>query len=233
MGLIITAPVAERASGRFWSRVSKGASDSCWPWTGWKDADGYGAIKLTHQGQKLMARAPRVSYVLHYGDIPSGQIVRHKCDNPSCVNPAYLELGTTADNMADKVKRGRLPNQRGERNPANRLTDLKVREIITVLAQPEPPPQHRIAVMFGVSQMTVSLIRQGKVWSHIERPAVLHTAKRSGSASGMSKLTDDDVREIRRLLRLGTSQAAIGSQFGVSQRAISSIHLGHTWRHVT
>lgn len=212
--------------------MSKGASNSCWPWTGWKDVDGYGAIKLRHQGQGLMARAPRVSYVLHYGEIPAGQIVRHKCDNPSCVNPAHLELGTTADNMADKVKRGRLPDQRGERNPANRLTDQRVLEIIAVLAQPEPPPQHRIAAMFGVSQMTVSLIRQGKVWSHIERPAVLHTARQCGSASGMSKLTEDDVREIRRLLRQGLSQAAVGERYGVTQATISSIYLRKTWQHV-
>lgn len=232
MGLTITVPVAQRASDRFWSRVSKGASDSCWPWTGWKDVDGYGAIKLRHQGQGLMARAPRVSYVLHYGEIPVGQIVRHKCDNPSCVNPAHLELGTTADNMADKVKRGRLPDQRGERNPANRLTDQRVREIIAVLAEPDPPPQHRIAAMFGVSPMTVSLIRQGKIWTHIERPAVLYTARQKGTAVALSKLTDDDVREIRRLLRLGNSQATVGSQFGVSQHTISSIHLGKTWRHV-
>lgn len=89
--------------------------------------------------------------------------------------------------------------------------------------------------MFGVSQMTISLIRQGKVWAHIERPEVLHRAPvPRGAKNHRSRLNDDDVRLIRKWLAEGVlSQDAIAKHFGIAQTAISSLHLGSTWAHVT
>jgi HNH endonuclease len=165
MALVITTQMAEAAAQRFWAKVQIGAG--CWEWQAGKDWDGYGTIKVKSETLKRSVGAHRVSYVLHFGEIPPGMIVRHTCDNPSCVNPGHLLLGTTADNMADKVRRGRLPDQRGEKNPHNKLKEETVRQIFALASGPSPPRQRDIAAQFGVCQMTVSLIKQRKIWAHV------------------------------------------------------------------
>lgn len=75
----------------------------CWNWLGVKNLQGYG--KFSQFGRTFAAH--RTSYEMHKGPIPSGQVVRHACDNPSCVNPSHLLTGTRHDNMADMVARGR------------------------------------------------------------------------------------------------------------------------------
>ena len=90
---------------RFWSRVDRSAGpDGCWPWTGARGRRGYGQLKW--QGRD--ARAPRVAYEIGAGPIPEGLFVLHSCDNPPCVNPAHLRVGTASDNTADARSRGRF-----------------------------------------------------------------------------------------------------------------------------
>ena len=92
---------------RFWARVGEPDSNGCWPWLGTKRHTGYGKIRnhYKHEGTH------RVSYTLNVGPIPQGLHVLHKCDNPTCVNPDHLFLGTQADNMKDMFKKGRNRNQ--------------------------------------------------------------------------------------------------------------------------
>lgn len=94
---------------RFWSKVNQ--SDECWTWTASKDDKGYGKIGLP--GRKGWGFAHRVSYSLEHGvELTPDQKVLHRCDNPPCVRPDHLFLGTAADNAADMVAKGRSRGQK-------------------------------------------------------------------------------------------------------------------------
>ena len=89
---------------RFWAKVDKRGPDKCWPWTGARNNREYGQICIGgHQGRLLLAH--RVSWELAHGSIPKGMCVLHRCDNPLCVNPCHLFLGTHRENMEDSVRR--------------------------------------------------------------------------------------------------------------------------------
>lgn len=88
----------------FWTRVDR--SEGCWHWQGKRDSNGYGLIQL-HRGARRQL-AHRISWQLHFGAIPNGLLVCHHCDNPPCVNPQHLFVGTQSDNLWDASRKGRL-----------------------------------------------------------------------------------------------------------------------------
>ena len=92
----------------FWSKVKCGdTTDDCWEWQSRKTKDGYGNMR-TQKAGKTYSYAHRVSWMLeHWEDIPDGMVIRHTCDNPGCVNPNHLKLGTQLDNIKDTVSRNR------------------------------------------------------------------------------------------------------------------------------
>ena len=103
-----------------------------------------------------------------FGDkIPDGMFICHHCDNPPCINPGHLFLGTHADNMKDMALKGRCPNgaAKGEGNGQAKLTNNNVIEIKDFLSK--AIPQAKIALLYNVSHSTISLIKLGKSWSHI------------------------------------------------------------------
>ena len=147
---------------RFWSKVDK--SGDCWEWTACRDTRGYGAMSAMN-GERC---APRVSWTIHYGPIPDGLGVLHKCDNPGCVNPDHLFLGTHLDNMNDRSAKGRVshsPDQYGEGHPRAILNNVKVIQI-------RRSAELGIAVSelskeYGVRPRTIRAIVNGTTWKHL------------------------------------------------------------------
>ena len=165
-------------SARFWAKVRRAGPGECWLWTAAAGTDGYGRLRVKRDGQWSHARAHRLSWELHRGAIPADLGVLHRCDNPRCVNPEHLFLGTDAENVSDKVAKNRqargggdgpqLPH--GEGHMLHKLTVPAVVEIRRQLEAGELP-RGAIAVQFGVCKTTVNQIAQGKTWKHVSRSA--------------------------------------------------------------
>jgi hypothetical protein len=102
----------------------------------------------------------RIVYEENYGEIPEGMVVRHKCDNPACVNPEHLELGTQMDNVVDKMERGR--QLRGEQIGNSKLSKEQVIEIYH-----SELSYKQIEEKYGISNAMVSLIKNKKRWLHL------------------------------------------------------------------
>lgn len=149
---------------RFWEKTIPEPTTGCLLWEGASNPKGYG--KFLFKGNARLAH--RVAWELTFGPIPEGLQVCHSCDTPACVNPEHLFLGTPADNVADKMRKGRHRNGdfRGERSHFAKLTPDAVLEIRERLSRGETQP--RVAGHFGVSQSTISLIARGKTWSHLQ-----------------------------------------------------------------
>ncbi len=158
------APTRRPPSERFWDKVVRASDEECWPWTGFCEAQGYGIIAI---GRATRVKAHRVSWEIHFGEIPEGMCVCHHCDNPPCVNPAHLYVGTRADNNRDRGlrKRGKEHRQYGASNDNAKLTEDDVRAIIACLQTGKS--QIAVAEMFGVSQPQISKIARGEAWSHL------------------------------------------------------------------
>lgn len=138
----------------------------CIPWNGGKTGAGYGSVYLGGGRQML---AHRLVYQNVFGPIPDGHFVCHRCDNPACVNPAHLFLGTPKDNSMDAWKKGRLlaiPPQPGTANHKAKLSDSQVVEIRRRYAA-GGILQKELAEEFGVKQITISNITTGKHWRHL------------------------------------------------------------------
>jgi len=146
---------------RFWKKVQKLGKEDCWPWLGAQNGRGYGHI---WGGNHIkLCKSHRVSYELYNGQIPEEIDVCHTCDNPLCVNPNHLFLGTTKDNMQDMVKKGRGKyNQKGELNNKAKLTIGDVAFIRE--AGNSGVRNYQLSFMLGVSSNTTSRASRGLSW---------------------------------------------------------------------
>ena len=135
--------------------------DSNWQWTAVKDSCGYGRMRIKNR----MVSAHRLSYEIYKGNIPDGMCVLHSCDDPGCVNPDHLHIGTMSDNAIEREKRGRGVCNKGELHGRSKLTEKQVIEIrkkrligLTL---------YEIANEYGVSKSIISFIANKKNWKHI------------------------------------------------------------------
>lgn len=145
---------------RFWSKVNKSAPNGCWEWTDFRDPFGYGKIGINGKNRQ----AHRFSYELHYGAIPEGLCVCHHCDNPSCVNPEHLFLGTLDDNNKDRERKGR--GIQGSTHHHAKLTESQVIEIRRRYAC-GTVTQKALALEYCVVESVIAGIVTHKSWRHI------------------------------------------------------------------
>ncbi len=140
----------------------------CWIWTAGKNNAGYGQFWPDARCSPMYAH--RFAWVLHFGPIPDKLNILHNCDNPSCVNPNHLTMGTQVENMRHMVDTGRYKNtpplRQGQAHGMHKLSDVDVR-IIQRLCNARILNQSQIAAVFQVTVTQINRIHRRKAWTHI------------------------------------------------------------------
>ena len=210
---------------RFWKKVDD--SGGCWLWLGSTFPNGYG--KISSHGKSLLTH--RLSWEIdHRQPVPDGLEVLHRCDNPPCVNPVHLFLGTQAENIADMDAKGRAnrPRLAGEQSPRARLTVLVVREMRRLHALGVGP--HRLGSMFGVSVGAACHVIAGRSWIAAGGAVVQGRRSHPGTENGRARLTPEAVASIREAYAAGNgTYGSLAAQFAVHTSTIGALIRGRTW----
>lgn len=207
---------------RFWRRVDKKGpihpvlGTPCWLW-GMSHHSGYGRFSFREGGVNRQVYAHRYAWEIIRGPIPARMIVRHRCDQGSCVNPDHLILGTQRDNVQDAIDRGRFKPSEGEWNPFSKLTELQVVAIRKRRATGEK--LRSIAEEFGVSESTIMDIARGLSWKHAGGPI----SPKKTAAQYHAKLTTDQVEELCRRYLAGESPAKLAQELQVSHPHVHAL----------
>jgi hypothetical protein len=151
---------------RFWPKVAKN-EDGCWEWTAYCRPGGYGRLNIGRQSQSRDAH--RISWELHFGPIPAGMSVLHRCDNPPCVRPDHLFLGTQTDNLADMTAKGRrrwgISHHGGPKGEANHNAKLTRDQVLAIRERRENGAGVRqLAREYGVDHHSIRLILAREMW---------------------------------------------------------------------
>lgn len=151
------------AAERLWARTDR--TGDCWVWLGGRDWKGYGRIRV---GGPTVG-THRLSWEIHHGPIPRGLWVLHHCDNPPCLRPDHLFLGTQADNTADMVSKGRQRGAVGTANRHARLTPQQVADIRRRYVRGSSTSgTTALAVEYGVSDVMIGKIVRGTAWGEFD-----------------------------------------------------------------
>lgn len=222
-----TEPSPSGILQRFWSKVRKGASDECWPWTGYRSPRAGAKFNLAGRRGGTM-QAQRFAWILHYG--PAGTLqVLHRCRDRWCMNPRHLFLGTPADRGAEVSRRNQT--RFGERHHKARLTAPEVRQI-RALIQARPRPSLRtIADRYGITPKHVSDIWKMRIWTRVGGRVIPFDDVRAKRARPRARREWTPVpgsrREAISALRGGIFNATeVARLFGVSRSTVDRIWNG-------
>jgi transposase len=223
---------------RFERKFERLGEDACWPWRANKNNRGYGLIRPGGLAPKQLAH--RVSYELFVGPLPVTALVLHACDNPCCVNPKHLFVGTHKANYDDMVQKGRRrvvvnpdnkpPTHSGDDHPRAKLSSATValaREMHASGAS-----LHSLSAKFGVNRSTMRNAVRGKTWPGSRGPLGTRKSAPKGSTHTNSKLTDAIVRQARDRFAAGEPCYRLAKEFGVSPSVMQDAVMHRSWKHV-
>jgi hypothetical protein len=201
---ILEAPVDRTFEARFWAKVdTSGGVDACWPWLARRSARGYGQFWI----RGTNTSATRAALELKLGrPLSDDEQACHTCDNPPCVNPTHLFAGSAQDNMDDRATKGRTAA--GDRH-GSRLHPHRV------------PRGDRHG-----SRTRPERLQRGQAWHSS------HGNQARGEGHPSARLTEEAVREIRRLSAEGLTPSALSRAYGVTRQAVNHIVARRSWRHV-
>jgi len=217
---------------RFWSKVQKlPGQDGCWIWTAGCNSKGYGNFSILDNGKRKYIIASRYSWYLAYGEeVPNEMCICHKCDNPPCVRPDHLFLGTREDNSKDCCQKGR--QVKGENVNSAKLTELQVQEI-RIQYVTSNASQLSLSKKYNISESVVQSIVNNKIWKHIIKDNYIKKRESKGENHGCAKLTESQIKKIRETYINGdSSETQLAKIYGVTIANISRIINRKLWKHV-
>lgn len=212
---------------RFWGKVC--ITEKCWEWKAGKMKDGYGRFAV--QGKVFPAH--RIAYAVANQEDPGDLVVCHQCDNPSCVNPSHLFLGTVADNLNDCLGKGRREPKRGEMGAKASMSNEDAKSIRDQFAHGNMSVAE-LAQAYGVHRLTAQRIINGTIYKTAGGP-ITRGKRRStaGGRNGRARLTEDLVRTLRNQFAQGKTVLSLSREMGLPESTISNVAKGKTWKSVS
>ena len=208
----LTNPLLRRdAESYVLDRSVRSRPDGCWEWQGGKNAKGYGTMRVGRDRRGPTQLAHRVSYALFCAPVAPAESVCHKCDNPSCVNPTHLFLGSHADNMADMKAKGRARSVNGERSRFAKIAEPDVVTIRDRYRGGESPSL--IGADYGLTYNAVIFIATGQKWKHVPGACPRRGRKTPTMPDGM-------VAEAESLRGQGLTYAAIAARLDTTEATV-------------
>ena len=215
--------VEQSVVNRFYDRITV-RKDGCWEIDYAKDKDGYSRFSVRYQGESTFLGAHRFMYMIHHEneDITDLEVC-HTCDHPWCVNPDHLFADTHQENVADCVRKNR--QSKGSSLPQSVLTEENIINILNGIISCEYTSIKQIANHFCVTHVTILWLVHEKSWKHITKDydmvAIRKIIINPTTVSG--KLTPDNVRDIRKRLANGETQASIARIHGIDNSVVRKI----------
>jgi len=203
--------------------------ETCWEWLAHRNPRGYGMFMYENSAQL----AHRISYMMEYGEIPYGLLVCHKCDNPACVNPNHLFLGTPNDNMKDMVKKNR--QNQGEEVYTSKLNENIIREILYGINNGVYKSISQIKKKYNVGKTTIVDLLHSKNWKpiihEVEKELNLNVIDLYNKIT-KKRMNEQTVIKIRELISQGYSNTYIGKLLGYARNTIANIRSCKSWAEV-